>query len=330
VKVLFVASGKSDNKVSPIIENQGESLLNKGIKISYFPINSKGFSGYLRTVYRLRSYLKRNPVDLIHAHYSLSAYVALLAKREEKLIVSFMGDDIVGSNRNDGSVTGISLVLVRLNIFLSRHFFSFSLVKSEEMLTRVNHRRISLIPNGVNLNIFIPIDKLKTRNALGIAPEKTLVIFVSDPSRVEKNFSLALESVRSLNDSNILLMPLWGMGKDELINYYNSADVCILTSFHEGSPNVIKEAMACNCPIVSTKVGDVELVMSRLEGCYVASWDPVDFSEKLKLALKFSREQGRTNGRDSITRLGLDSVSVAERIIKVYKKILNICAESVE
>lgn len=330
MKVLFVASGKSDNKVSPIIENQGESLRNYGIAICYFPINSKGLSGYVRSVFSLRSYLKKNPVDLIHAHYSLSAYVALLAKGEEKLIVSFMGDDIVGSNRNDGSVTGISLVLARLNIFLSKYFFSYSLVKSKEMLTKVNHRKIGLIPNGVNLNVFIPIDKLKARSAIGIATDKTLVIFVSDPSRVEKNYSLAKEAVKSLNDSNILLMPIWGIGQGELINYYNSADVFILTSFHEGSPNVIKEAMACNCPIVATKVGDAEWVINNIRGCYVASFDPLDFSEKLKLALKFSIEEGRTNGREAITRLGLDSVSIAERIIAVYKKTLNICVESVE
>jgi glycosyltransferase involved in cell wall biosynthesis len=330
VKVLFVASGKSDNKVSPIIANQGNSLNTCGIEILYFPLNKKGLTGYLQSIITLRAFLKRNPVDIIHAHYGLSAYVALFAKRDEVLIVSFMGDDIVGSNRIDGSVTGISQFLGRVNIFLSKNYFSHSIVKSWEMLNKVNHERISLIPNGVNTDVFVPINMKEARRALDIDPGKSLIIFVSDPSRVEKNFNLAKESVRELSDPNILLIPVWGKTQEVLNNYYNAADVVILTSYHEGSPNVIKEAMACNCPIVATNVGDVEWVIDNTKGCYLASFDKTDFSNKLRSALIFSKKSGRTNGREVIFSLGLDSLTIAGRIIKVYKKTLKICVESAE
>jgi teichuronic acid biosynthesis glycosyltransferase TuaC len=90
-----------------------------------------------------------------------------------------------------------------------------------------------------------------------------------------------------------------------------------LTSLHEGSPNIIKEAMACNCPIVSTDVGDVRDVVSGTEGCYVTTYDPEDIAEKLKSALQFNK---RTAGREKIQHL--DSNIIAHKIISIYKTIL--------
>ena len=96
-------------------------------------------------------------------------------------------------------------------------------------------------------------------------------------------------------------------------------ELVILTSLWEGSPNVIKEAMACNCPIVSTNVGDVRWVIGDTEGCYITSFDPEDVAEKIKLALEFGK---RTNGRDRIIELGLDSETIAKRLIDIYSKVL--------
>jgi teichuronic acid biosynthesis glycosyltransferase TuaC len=95
-----------------------------------------------------------------------------------------------------------------------------------------------------------------------------------------------------------------------------------VTSFSEGSPLVIKEAMACNCTIVSTNVGDVEWVLGDTEGCYIAVFDAKDVAKKLKLAIEFREEHQYTNGRNRITELGLDSETIAGRIMEVYKKVI--------
>jgi len=79
----------------------------------------------------------------------------------------------------------------------------------------------------------------------------------------------------------IVLHILKDVPYEDIPVYMNASDVLILSSFHEGSPNVVKEAMACNCPIVATNVGDVKWVLGNTEGCYISSFDPINYSEKL-------------------------------------------------
>lgn len=324
MKVLFVSSSNNKNGIGPIVKMQGDSLNSQGILIDYFGINRGGFRGYLKARNLLVGNLRGNNFDIIHAHYGLSAIVALLARKKEKLIVSFMGDDIVGSNRSDGSIKKTSLLIAWLNILFSKWFYSHSIVKSEQMLNKMNHNKVSLIPNGVNTDVFYPGDKTLARKKLALDPELKLVIFVSDPSREEKNYLLADKAVKLLNDPKTLLVPVFNCDHENLPDYYNAADVLIMTSFHEGSPNVIKEAMACNCPIVSTDVGDVRLVFGDTKGCFISSLDPADFSEKIKLAIDFSKRDGQTKGRERIIELGLDSETIAKRIIDIYEKVLKI------
>ena len=123
------------------------------------------------------------------------------------------------------------------------------------------------------------------------------------------------KALQKINDVE-LLTPFPIPAKDVPL-YLNLADVLVVTSFEEGSPNVIKEAMACNCPIVSTDVGDVKEVIGNTRGCYITSLDPGDVAEKILLALEFDN---RTNGRNNIRYLELNVI--AEKIIKVYESVV--------
>ena len=104
--------------------------------------------------------------------------------------------------------------------------------------------------------------------------------------------------------------------------YHNAADMVLLTSLWEGSPNVIKNAMACNIPIVSTDVGDVREVVGDTEGCFITSFHPQDVAEQIEMALAFAGTKGRTKGRKRLVEWGLDSKTVVKRIIGVYKEVL--------
>jgi glycosyltransferase involved in cell wall biosynthesis len=230
-----------------------------------------------------------------------------------------MGDDLLGTNSIDGSITCISKLLAKINSLLARRFYNQTIVKSMEMLTILNSPRSSLIPNGVDLNIFKPNEILIACNNLGFDCAVKNIIFVSDPSRVEKNFKLAVNAVTRLGLQNVRLLPVHGINHADLVNYYNAASVVVLTSLHEGSPNVIKEAMACNCPIVTTDVGDARWVIGKTDGCFIASFKTIEFSEKIMAALEFSQRGQCTNGRDRIVELGLDSRTIAKKIIDIYK-----------
>ncbi|WP_029038375.1 glycosyltransferase family 4 protein [Salinimicrobium xinjiangense] len=322
MRILFLSSGNSDKGISPIFLRQGESISKLGPEIVYFSIRGKGLKGYMKNMFAVRRSLKTSEYDVVHAHYGLTGIIALLSVRKEKVVISFMGDDICGSNSSSGKVTVISRYLSLLNSFLAGTFYDQCIVKSEEMFLKIKRpEKTVIIPNGVDLKCFRPLDKFSARQELEISHDKKVLLFASDPSRPEKNFDLARKSISLLENNKIEIIPLVGISQDKLVKLYNAADVLLLSSFHEGSPNVIKEAMACNCPIVSTKVGDVNWVMQDTEGCFISSFDPKEYSEKIKAALLFSKIKGRTQGRKRILDLKLDSQSVAEKIIKIYHNI---------
>jgi len=324
MKILFVYSGNRDLN-SPIVLNQAQSMITSKMIICYYPINNKGIWGYFKHIVLLRSFLHKNKFNIIHAHYGLCGIVALFARSDEKVIVSFMGDDLLGSTSSDGRLTLSSKLLAKFNIIFSHRFYDFSIVKSEQMFHVLkNSNNVSIYPNGVNLNVFLPVDKEFAIQRIGFSGNDTNLIFVSDPIRHEKNFLLAQHAIRILNNNTHRLHIIKNVVPEELKYYYSAADILILTSLHEGSPNVIKEAMACNCPIVSTDVGDVVEVIGDTEGCYISSFDPNDVAEKVKLALKFRKEHGQTKGRERIIELGLDSETIARKIIEVYNKVLKI------
>jgi teichuronic acid biosynthesis glycosyltransferase TuaC len=323
LKVLFICRGKNGSRVSPFIRAQGESLIKRGIELDFYMIKNQGLFGYLQSSVRLRKHLKSFAIDILHAHYGMSAWATWIARRKEKIVVSFMGDDIIGSNKADGSVTKTSLLLARVNSFLARRFYDHVIVKSEAMLKQLDVSNVSLIPNGVDLITLKPKRKAQAKTELEMDPRERMVVFVSDPSRVEKNYPLARNAVKLLNNPEVKLVPVFNQSHECLSDYYNAADVLLLTSFHEGSPNVIKEAMACNCPIVSTAVGDVQWIFGETEGCFLTSFKVEDVADKLSMALAYAQKKDRTKGRDRIIELGLDSESIAKKIIAIYKQVLN-------
>ncbi len=265
-----------------------------------------GLGAYLKTIKKLRKYVRKNDISLIHAHYSLSGYVAGLSTRKT-VICSLMGSDI--------QVRGIKKMIVRA---FCKYRWSAVIVKSQSMANRLGFQNAQIIPNGVNLKVFKEINRADAREKTGFDESCKWVLFLANPDRPEKNFTLAKSAIQKLNDSHIRLEVVHNVDHKLIPYYLSAADVIILTSKWEGSPNVIKEAMACNCPIVSTDVGDVKEVIRDTEGCYITSFKPEDVAEKLKMALDFGQ---RTNGREKIRHL--DDKIIAERLIEVYKSVLN-------
>ena len=305
MKILFVSSGNSKNGISPIIKNQGESLKEQGLELDYFTIKGKGVKGYLKSISTLKGYLKDNgSYDVIHAHYWLSAIVASLAG-SKPMVVSLMGDDVKAKR-------WFKWIIYFFN------FFSWStiIVKSKDMYDSLGLKKAHIVANGIDMNRFKPIDQSVAIKELGWDSEKRHILFTSNPQRVEKNFKLAKEAVDIINDDSLELHYLKDIPNEKIFYYYNASDVVVLSSLWEGSPNAIKESMACSRPIVSTDVGDVKDVLSKTAGCYISTFEPKDMASKIEKALKFKEQ---TTGREDIQYL--KSELVAKKIVEIYNSV---------
>lgn len=315
MKVLFIASGNDVNGVGAVVRNQAQSMIDNGTHIDVFPIKGKGYLGYFLNIPVLRKYLKSRKYDIIHAHYSNCLIISYLSNNSVRLGVSFMGTDVLLRE------TITQRLVFHISRKIAKERCNFVIVKTNQMAEVLKIGNEEVVPNGVDLNQFYIIDKRVARERLNIDQDKKAIIFVSNPDRKEKNYSLARQVLNRLTSrrNDIIFKVVFNINSDELLYYYNAADLLILTSFHEGSVNVVKEAMACNCPIVSTDVGDVGELIRDTKGCFLTSFDELDVTEKVEKALQFN---GRTNGRDTLILRKMDSDSVAVRIEKIYKKAL--------
>jgi len=307
MKILFVCGGNNLLGVSPVVKAQGESLIKAGVNLEYFVIKGKGFAGYASAILKLRKQLKKNRVDLIHAHYGLCGWVAYLAKPIKiPLILSYMGSDIASRT-----------LLAKINRAMQKRA-DHVIVKAINLGNLLKRKKgVSLIPNGVDLERFVPQSQEAAQKKLGLSAECKIVLFLADPKDKNKNFKLLEKASKLIQNPNILLLAPYPLASLQIPLYLNAADLLVIASLSEGSPNVIKEAMACNCPIVATPVGDTRELIGDTAGCFIADYTPEDMALKIKRNLDFGK---RTTGRARIMKLGLDSDSIAKNIIALYEE----------
>lgn len=305
MKVLFVSKENKEGGISSITFNQGESLRNLGLSIDYFTVRGSGFLGYLSNIPKLREKIKLGNYDLIHSHYSFCGYLTAIASRKKK-VVSLMGSDLLNKKS--------SAYMIR---FFALFFWKKVIVKSEEMYDRLACKNAVVIPNGVDLHFFRPINRQEALEKVGWKPEKKHVLFAADPMRSEKNYELAKKAWQCLDDDSIELHTLGKVPYELMPYYYNSSDAILLTSLREGSPNVIKEAMACNRPTICTPVGDVQKVMGKTNCCFIVPFDFKEIASKIKLAIKCM---------DGDARLAVHHLSrsaIAKSVEELYREVIN-------
>jgi glycosyltransferase involved in cell wall biosynthesis len=323
MRVLFVSSGNSkDFEIIPFIKEQGESLKAEGIDVDYYTVKGKGLMGYVKAGSSLRKLLRKDQYDLIHAHFTYSGWTALIgAAGKIPVVLSLMGTDANGEYKGKNKVVLSSRVSSFMTWFI-QPFVKAIISKSPNIEASVYLKRKSfIIPNGVNMEKFEPPLRQPSTNH-SIINKKAKVLFMASKTKPGKNYPLVQAAIEQLGWRNIELVCPYPVSHNDIPRHLNEADVLAFPSFMEGSPNVIKEAMACNCPIVSTDVGDVRWVIGETAGCYIASFDPKDFTEKIALAINFSRANGRTTGRQRIMELGLNMETVAKKIRSVYEYAL--------
>lgn len=242
--------------------------------------------------------------DLIHANYGLTAPSAL-AQPNLPVVLSLWGSDLFGQYGLLGQRCANHADAV--------------IVMSEQMAQELDVD-CHVIPHGVDTELFRPFPQPKGRELVGWREGVRHVLFPYPKQREVKDFPRAkrvVEAVGTMFDEPIELHTLYGVPHGEMANYYNAADVLLLTSRHEGSPNSVKEAMACNLPIVATDVGDVRERLEGVENSFVCRTD-----EELIDSLYRVLDRGeRSNGREVISSLSVENMG--RQIKAVYDDVLN-------
>ena len=305
MKILVVAS-YNKGRYAPFIMEQAEALKSQGCEMDYFGLQGKGLRGYLKNIPALRRKIREIGPDIIHAHYGLSGLLANF-QRKVPVVVTYHGSDI-----NDKKVRPYSKMAMRLsawNVFVSSKTFEIAKLK----------RKFSLIPCGIDLSDLQLTQKAEARQRMRLDESKKYILFAGAFDNMVKNAPLAKETVELLDCSNVELLELKGYSRDEVTLLMCAADAFMMTSFAEGSPQVIKEAMACGCPIVSVNVGDVKERTEGVEGCFVA--ETREAKELAGLLQKVMGFEGKTKGRERVVTDGLDNRQVAERLKEIYETI---------
>lgn len=332
MRVLFVASGnKAVGRCSSFVQSQYDSLVAEGLDMQLYSVVGHGAKGFLKNLIALRHLIQTWQPDIIHAHYSTFGVLVSIAmigmRHKPKTLISILGSF---------PTQDFKWRYVR---FFIRHIWHGTLVKSERTRAQLG-LTLPIVPNGVNLSIFHPMEQAICRKQVGFEDDKRYIVWCSNPQRLEKNWSLAQETVKILNESDgkserrIELIAVYNKTPQEVATYMNAADCMLLTSWSEGSPNVIKEAMACNCPIVTTNVGDVNERLDGLEGCYVSETEHEVISSVThtlyhsevaqELAHLLSDAivlEQRTKGYERIIKDGLTLELTAKKIINLYESL---------
>ena len=299
------------------VKTQVDSLIEAGLEVEIIhPGPGPTIVRYVQAVSQVFLKTLSGDFDIVKGYYGQWCVFARLQWRTP-VVASFLGSDLLGVVSPKGSYNKQGKMIIALSRWLCR-WVDAAIVQSQGMKDVLSGGNVFVIPTGIDFNLFHPIPRAEARAYLGWEQDRYYVLFGNDPKRPVKNFALAQAAIEHLKHRGISaeLVVASGLSQTRLVQYINASNALLLSSFHEGSPNVVKETMACNVPVVSTDVGDVAQVIGRTQGCRVCPHDPVALAAGLEEAL--SRTEP-TTGRADIKHL--ESSVIAQQIIALFAQI---------
>jgi teichuronic acid biosynthesis glycosyltransferase TuaC len=268
---------------------------------------------YARNWFRIHRKLRSGKYDLVHAHWAHSALLAFSWK--VPLVVTFHGSDVQGTVTKNDRRKLSGRLLPWVSRFVAR-LADEVIVVARHQVPLLPKRPYHLIPLGVDFERFYPIPQKE-----GLSVDKPIVLFGGMPQNPVKRFWLAKQSVENLRDvmPDVQLLVMERIPHDRVVYFMNAADVLLVTSLHEGSPTVVKEALACGTPVVSVDVGDVRERIKSCSGCTLCSDDQAKTITQALLKV-LSRRKRLPHLLKEIR--DLDETRVCEKVVSVYKRSL--------
>jgi glycosyltransferase involved in cell wall biosynthesis len=330
-----------------VLLGSGECSRKKISFSEFIPVNRNSDSSnaaYFLSLFIKMAALDIDPDAIIHAQRPDMLFPFILSGKKNVMICTLHGAHDLAVYDKKGSLFGHTY-----------EFFQKKSFRKADTLIAVNQGtkdhylekypwlddKISVIPVGVDLKRFLPLDKDKLRAKYHFNQEDKIVIFIGRIEK-EKNLPMLIEAFRRIKKSlPKAKLVLAGNGREEsslkrkifklqirdilfigevekekVPELLNCADVFAFCSLYEGSPTVIREALACNLPVVSVDVGDVKEMIRDIEGCYVVKRNIDDFSAHI---LKALRNGKRTQSREKVVRYSIENVGL--RTWEIYRSL---------
>ena len=322
LRVLMITSEWASDPAhtAHFIARQVRFLQAAGVDVDVFSFRGGGRPlRYLAAWARLQLRLVRQRYDIIHAQFGQSGLLAL--PKRLPLVVTFRGDDLFGILGKGGRPTPAGRLLQWLSRRVARRADAAILVSEHLKEYLSQSAPVHIVPSGLDLDVFRCIPQEEACRHLGLSPDRRRVLFVGDPGDPRKRYDLARQSVDLVNRTMPAELVIgWRVPHAEMPFYMSACDALVFTSRAEGSPNAVKEALACDLPVVSVAVADVPLRLQGIPGCEVCADDsPETIAAALDRTL---RRDERSGGRGRDAARQLDERLLTARVIDIYRSVL--------
>jgi glycosyltransferase involved in cell wall biosynthesis len=291
------------------VRDQVDDLRRLNADVTVLAFDGRGHKRrYVGAARRLRRALRRDRYDIVHAHYGLSGAVAAM-QLAVPVVTTFHGSDAwVPWQR-------------RVSWLVARR--TQPIAVAPVIAANLGVRDAPVIPCAVDLELFTPVDRAEARRALGWPPDGPCLLFPAarnDRAKVGNKrvdvFDAMVERLRR-SAPGAFAASLDGLPRADVALAMGAADAVVLTSLWEGAPVVVKEALACETPVVSVAVGDVAAVVSGLPGCAIVPRDPEGLAQAVQRAIGAGRH---SRLREAMHAYGRGPI--AERVLGVYRRTL--------
>lgn len=321
IRVLVVTNmwpHEADPSYGIFVREQMESLRRLGVEYDLLFINGRlSRWNYAGAVFEMRRRLRARRYDLIHAHFGLSGCVARF-QFKVPVVVTFHGDDVLGKFNLRGRITPLGRLFQASSFGLAR-MASAVIVQSQEMRRWLRLDTARVIPCGIDLHLFQPVERGAARKMLGLDPAKKYVVFAYNPAEARKRYDVVKAAVERARQAvpELEILHVRGKPHADIPRYLSAADAVVIASMAEAGPLVTKEAMATHLPVITAPLGDVVELFGNSTGNYVVRRDPEEIAERL---VEICRSGIRSDARERLAPYTMEAT--AGKILAVYRDVL--------
>jgi glycosyltransferase involved in cell wall biosynthesis len=320
MRVLSVIPGGNHSASMIFARRQTQSLVLAEIDNRNFLLASRTSPWRLwQEILRFRREIRHFKPHMVHAHFGTMTALFCAVATRLPLVVTYRGSDLNPCPSMNWLHSFLARLFSHLAAVRARHIICVSLQLRQRLWWR--HNKISVIPTGVDTNVFQPHPRYEERQKLGWSASDSIVLFNAGQTPAVKRLDLAQAAVAIARRTlpAIRMVVLDGSTDPQLLpRMMNAADCLLLTSDWEGSPTVVQEAMACNLPVVTVDVGDVRQRLRHVEPSAIVARSAVALGHAMVAMLTPSK---RSNGRKFTQELSL--AVIARQLVNIYRTVLH-------